>query len=139
MKQFLIYIIEQIEIDGKVERRDTTIEEKIATTVCDRAKQLLFNLFKNLESRSITPKQLDQIKLAASKDYSNLMDILTSYFSTKYFEHDKRIPELLVSELKAYDYFLWRNIRLLHFAHIFKDIAKGSFIIMYHVMFIIFR
>ena len=120
--------VQEIKVAIYISRYPPSVEEKVATSVCENAKRILINLFGSLEHRRITPKELVEVKKGADSDYTSLVQILRSYLSVGYFREEKITPEMLLKELKAYDYFVWRNIRLRHIAHIFKDVSKGLLI-----------
>lgn len=117
--------IDEVKSVTFVRKYPTSVEENIAISVCENARKSLTSLFGKLEHRQITTKELIEVKKSTDKDYASLVPIISAYLSVGYFRDKKITPEMLLSELKAYDYFIWRNVRLRHFAHIFKDVAKG--------------
>ena len=127
-----LYLIErsmqEVKVAIYISQYPPSVEENVATSVCEKARRILINLFGSLEHRRITPKELDEIKKGTDKNYASLVPIIRSYLSVGYFREEKITPEMLLAELRAYDYFLWRNIRLRHIAHIFKDVSKGLLI-----------
>lgn len=129
---YFLYLIERSmhELKGAIyiSQYLPSVEENVATSVCENVRRILINLFGSLEHRRITPKELVEVKKGTDNDYTSLIPIIRSYLSVGYFREEKITPELLLEELKAYDYFVWRNIRLRHIAHIFKDVSKGLLI-----------
>ena len=98
-------------------------EEIIARHICGQAHAKLLKFFKNLRSRKITPKDLDYILNAG--DFIKTREIINSFLSLKLFNEHRINVEVLDGEVNAYEVFKERNKKLMHFAHIFAELAKG--------------
>lgn len=101
---------------------EVTINEKCLTVISE-----LVTLFKAIISRSVTPKQLDDIK-ASNENFDTTRNAIEGLLLLRSF---KEVSSLTVStienEIMAYRSFKEENKILQHFAHTFQEFAfKGE-------------
>ena len=83
-------------------------------------------LFKAIISRSVTPKQLDDIK-KANENFSITKNVIKAFLSLNSFQVVSTLSvSIIEKEIKAYNLFKERNKKLQHFAHIFQEFARGK-------------
>ena len=83
-------------------------------------------LFKAIISRTVTPKQLDDIK-KANENFDVTKSVIKAFLHLDSFQDVSTLSvSIIEKEIKAYNLFKERNKKLQHFAHIFQEFAQGK-------------
>ena len=100
-----------------------TEEERTAQKICEQAKTHLTKFFNDLNTRQVTPKDLDEFYKAG--DFMKTKEIVKSFISIGVFKEHRGALQALELEVSAYSKFKERNKKLMHFAHTFQEFAEG--------------
>lgn len=100
-----------------------TEEEKAAQRICEQARAHLTKFFNDLNTRQVTPKDLDELYKAG--DFVKTKEIVKSFISIGVFKEHREALKALELEVSAYNKFKERNKKLMHFAHTFQEFAEG--------------
>ena len=100
-----------------------TEEERAAQRICEQAKAHLTKFFNDLNTRRVTPKDLDEF--CKTGEVLKNMDILEFFISIGVFKEHREALQVLELEVSAYSKFKEQNKKLMHFAHTFQEFAKG--------------
>ena len=102
----------------------TMRDEQIGYSLCEQAKIHLHSFFINLQTRKISPSQLDDVQNAG--ELSKTLQIVGDFLTLKLFKDHKVTRGDLEKELRSYHSFTERNRKLLNFAHIFTEFSEGT-------------
>ena len=100
-----------------------TEEEWAAQRICEQARAHLTKFFNDLNTRQVTPKDLDEFYKAG--DFVKTKEIVKSFISIGVFKEHSRTLQALELEVSEYNKFKEQNKKLLHFAHTFQEFAEG--------------
>lgn len=103
-------------------------DELICLSICEKAKDDLQKFFQDLQTRAITPSQLEDLQNAG--ELHNTLQIVNKFLSLKLFsDQHMHAIENLKQELTTYQLFTERNRKLQHFAHTFSDFSEGNYVL----------
>lgn len=98
-------------------------EEKICHILCEMAQNQLLTFFRDLQSRRITPSQIEDVQNAG--ELSKTLEIVKKFLSLKLFSDQQVTINELEKEIRFYQSFTERNKKLKHFAHKFTEFSAG--------------